>query len=600
MITHTNLQVEIGDNLTQGCMSLVLNQTIHGHHYFQASFSGEGLENDPLGLGSDSLNQIGQTFKAELSNNANESSNFKGIITSVRAIASGHSGQGQVIVFEGHSPTILLENGQSSQAYTNLSLSGIINNACQGVPVNLLKLSVNPANDINLAYIVQYNETAFQFVNRMARRFGEWLFYDGSEMVFGSSKQPEINLTYGSDLQSFNFVMQSSSVVRQFMGHAYKGNQTQNINTKSVQPGTSGVGKQVYDSATRTWQAPQNGILFHFGEGDSLKKQLDDIAKVTVEGAAANQALLNGASTNPSLYAGACIKIQGFDHRDYGSYIITSVNHQYSVGGDYYNNFMAIPADVKASPYTDPTVTPRCESQAGIVTDNKDPDSLGRVKVRLYWQTNTDTPWLRIAMPYTGSEKGMYFVPEKGEEVMVGFEGGNAEMPYVIGSLYHGNMAPGSLSNDNNDIKAIKTRSGHTIRFNDADGGTSISIEDPSGNSILFDTKGKNITISAPETMTINAKNLKIKVDEKMTTDVGSDMITKVSANHKLNITEKFELTAAEATEKVDGDKKVTVKGNLKIESDAADIHAKNGDLLLKSGGVATMQGKQDAKVNKG
>src|ERR1035437_355890 len=96
MITHTDLLVEIGDNLVQGCMSLELSQSIHGHHYFQARFSGEGLENDPLGLGSDSLNQIGQTFKTELSNNASESSNFKGIITSVRAIASGHSGQGQI------------------------------------------------------------------------------------------------------------------------------------------------------------------------------------------------------------------------------------------------------------------------------------------------------------------------------------------------------------------------------------------------------------------------------------------------------------------------------------------------------------------------
>jgi len=98
-------------------MSLELTQSIHGHHYFQARFTGEGLENDPLGLGTDSLNHIGQVFKTELSNNVDESSNFKGIITSVRAVASGLSGQGKIIVFEGYSPTILLENGPSNQYY---------------------------------------------------------------------------------------------------------------------------------------------------------------------------------------------------------------------------------------------------------------------------------------------------------------------------------------------------------------------------------------------------------------------------------------------------------------------------------------------------
>ena len=600
MITSTNLLIEIGDDLTHGCLSFELSQNIHGHHSFRAQFSGESLESNTMGLGDDSLKHIGQVFKMELSNNANESSNFKGIITSVRAMGSNQSGQGQIIIFEGYSPTILLESGPTSHAYTGMSLSDIINKACQGPESNLLKLSVKPQNNSKLPYIVQYNETAFEFVNRMARRFGEWLYYDGSEMVVGDKEVSQINLTYGSDLQSFDYVMQSASVLRQYTSHTYKVNQTQEINTKSVNPGINGTGKQVYDASSKTWQAPQYPILFHFDEDDSVKKHLDDVAKITVEAAAANCIIFNGSSMNPSLFPGANIKITGVDKHDYGEYIVIAVNHHYSIGGNYQNSFSAIPSDVKASPYTNPGLMPRCEPQTGIIDDNNDPDNLGRVKVKLYWQRDTVTPWIRIAMPYTGSDKGMYFVPEKGEEVMVGYEGGNAEMPFVMGAMYHGNMNPGGFSNDKNDIKAIKTRSGHTIRFNDADEGTSISIEDPAGNSILFDTKGKNITISAPETMTINAKNLKINVDEKMTTSVGTDMITTVKANHKLNITEKFEITAADAQEKIDGDKKVTVKGDLKMESDTADIIAKHGDLLLKSGGVATMQGKQDAKVNKG
>jgi type VI secretion system secreted protein VgrG len=590
MITHTDLLVEIGDNLVHGCMSLALSQSIHGHHYFQARFSGEGIENDPLGLGSDSLNQIGQTFKTELSNNANESSNFKGIITSVRAIASGHSGQGQIIVFEGYSPTILLENGQSSQSYVNMLFSDIIHKACQGPASNLLKVTVKPSHDSRLAYTVQYNETAFSFINRMACRFGEWLYYDGSEMVVGNHKQPEIALIYGSDLQTFDYVMQSASVVRQFMAHSYSDNQTQNINTKSVQPGISGAGKQVYDNATKTWQAPQNGILLHF-DGDSLKKQLDDVAKTTVEGAAASQIKFNGSSTNPSIFPGATIKIHGFDAREYGSYIVTSVDHHFNIGGDYHNTFTAIASDVKASPYSNPALTPRCEAQAGVVDDNNDPDGLGRIKVRLYWQRDTVTPWLRIVMPYAGSSKGMYFVPEKGEEVMVGFEGGNAEMPFVIGSVYHGNMKPDNFKSNNNDIKAIQTRSGHIIELNDDENGNwGITIKDKNDNKVQIDSKGENINITALGKITLSAKDIDILAQDKLTLESGKTI--------QANATEGMTTRAKKLDVEISDDYSLNTK-KFECVAEKVDIQSTKDNLTLSSGKeVATKSKAKKIKLS--
>jgi type VI secretion system secreted protein VgrG len=600
MITSTNLQIEISDNLVQGCMSFELSQPIHGHHFFQASFSGEALENDPMGVGQDSLNHIGQTLKIEFSNTANETSNFKGIITSVKAVATGHSGQGQIIVFKGYSPTILLENGLNSQAYANMKLSDIISQACEGPESNLLKLSVKPVNNPDLAYTVQYNETAFEFANRMARRHGEWLYYDGSELVVGENKQPEVKLIYGSDLRSFDYDMQTSSVVRQFMAHSYSTNQTQDINTKTLQPGTSGAGKQIYNTSTRTWQAPQNGMLVHFGEDNSIKKQLDDVAKTFVEGAAASRIVLNGSSTNPALFPGLNVKIEGFDHRDYGNYIITSVYHQYKVGGDYHNSFTAVPSEVKATPQTNTYLTPRCESQPGIVDDNKDPDGLGRVKVRLYWQSNVITPWLRIVMPYTGGSKGVYFVPEKGEEVMVGFEGGNAEQPFVIGALYHGKADPGEFADDQNNIKAIKTRSEHIIEFNDDENGSwGIIIKDKNGNMIRIDTKGKNIDIIAPETMTLRSKNMVIKVDEHLTIDASNKDET-IQQKSNLTINEDYTVKTGKYTETVNGDKEEKIKDSYKHTSSDSKIKTTSGDIKIQGAGVAVFQGAKDVKVSKG
>ena len=89
--------------------------------------------------------------------------------------------------------------------------------------------------------------------------------------------------------------------------------------------------------------------------------------------------------------------------------------------------------------------------------------------------------------PYGGSGRGFYFIPEKGEEVLVGFEGMNPEKPYVIGGGYN-TAAKSGFADSGNNIKAIRTRSGHTIELNDTEGGEMITINDKEGNSIHINT----------------------------------------------------------------------------------------------------------------
>ncbi|KMQ58541.1 hypothetical protein ACM39_18585, partial [Chryseobacterium sp. FH2] len=100
---------------------------------------------------------------------------------------------------------------------------------------------------------------------------------------------------------------------------------------------------------------------------------------------------------------------------------------------------------------------------------------------------------------------------------MVGFESGNAEKPFVMGTHYNGSETSGYGTSDNK-IKAIHTRSGHILKFTEDE---SIILTDKSGNEMIFDTVGSNITVTAPETMTFNCKNMNINVGENMTTSVG-------------------------------------------------------------------------------
>ena len=128
-----------------------------------------------------------------------------------------------------------------------------------------------------------------------------------------------------------------------------------------------------------------------------------------------------------------------------------------------------MPSSCQVPAYTNPEAVPKAkgEAQSAVVSSNADPEGLGRVKVNFHWNSQLESPWLRVVSPHGGGEKGFYFVPEVGEEVQVGFEQGNAERPFVMGSLYHGKAKPSSWKTDANNIKAIRTRSGNQVVMND-------------------------------------------------------------------------------------------------------------------------------------
>lgn len=127
---------------------------------------------------------------------------------------------------------------------------------------------------------------------------------------------------------------------------------------------------------------------------------------------------------------------------------------------------------------------------------------MGRVRVQFPWQDDQGqtTPRIRLIQPHSGSGKGFHFIPEIGEEVLVGHESQNAEKPFVMGTHYNGGETS-CYHTSGSDKKVIHTRSGTKIILNDAEG--SVFIEDPSGNTYLMDGQG-NINMNAPKNFTLN------------------------------------------------------------------------------------------------
>jgi uncharacterized protein involved in type VI secretion and phage assembly len=186
----------------------------------------------------------------------------------------------------------------------------------------------------------------------------------------------------------------------------------------------------------------------------------------------------------------------------------------------------------------------------GIVTNNRDPWGIGRVKVKLPHLGEADeSNWARIAVPMAGMERGIYFLPEVGDEVLVAFERANPRFPFILGALWNGKEPPPAKNDDgNNDVRIIKSRSGHVVRLNDKDGGAKIEIIDNSGkNSLVFDTAANLVKIESGQDITLAATNGTIKLDARSIEIVSSDA-AKVEASSRLDVTTSGPMTLKGAT----------------------------------------------------
>lgn len=169
----------------------------------------------------------------------------------------------------------------------------------------------------------------------------------------------------------------------------------------------------------------------------------------------------------------------------------------------------------------------------GEVVKIDDPEDLARVKIRFPWRENDDeTYWARMATPMAGSDMGTYFLPEKGDEVLVAFAHGEQRFPYVLGALWNTDQKPPVTSDGKNDVRMVRSRSGHeivlddasnaekieiatngghTITLDDASGSETVTLEDSSGqNSIEFDGSAGTLTVEGGTKLELKATNIDI------------------------------------------------------------------------------------------
>ncbi len=208
----------------------------------------------------------------------------------------------------------------------------------------------------------------------------------------------------------------------------------------------------------------------------------------------ANTVRCTGISRNPRVRAGDTLAVTGLPGVD-ATYGVIEVRHAWTTQG-YENHFTVTPAQRWS-----PAVRPARPQLDGVyparVVDNYDPHNQGRIRVQYYWQEENQSTWVRLLTPHAGAGRGTLFLPEVGDEVLVTFEEGDAERPYVVGSAWNGVHqppatgfhSPGETNGsefEKNYIKRIVTKSGHRITLVDTPGKETISIATPTSNRLML------------------------------------------------------------------------------------------------------------------
>ena len=462
--------------------SIELHQTINNHHTFTIKVPHSVIEEPRAYNIKNSQNWLGKTVHIALENK----NNFLGIVTKIN-FEQNQDHVGTQIVLTGYSKTILLESGTKMHSWEDTTMQDMVREVIKSGADEELQNDIQPETKTRINYQTQYLETDFQYLQRLAKQYNEWLFYDGEKLFFGKPKEyPEtIRLTFGTDLHNFNISVQA--LPNQFSGFTYNEdyNKLYTAKTQDKVEGLPKLGKEAFDASEKLYSTPS----FEYGRfSTGYDGNLEMALKKRQEAAMAEANYITATSSNNHLKIGSIVSIfsnqeihvndvamRGLDVRkthyrteEVGTYIITEITHKATDIGEYENSFKALPAFIKKLPEPQ-IVFPQAQTQQAIVIDNNDPKGQGRIRVKMLWQQakNLRTQWIRVMTPDAGTSgevptnRGFVFIPEIGDHVMLGFRYNDPNRPFVLGSLFNGQTGKGGGAN--NDIKTIYTRSGHRI-----------------------------------------------------------------------------------------------------------------------------------------
>jgi len=372
---------------------------------------------------------------------------------------------------------------------------------------------------------IQNNITNFDFLQKLAQENDYFVKVDSGTIYFRSQppQRPDtIRLEWGKNLVSFSPRLSTAGLVNEVVVRGWDQVRKQrilvNVKRDPTQLPISPAGlKQISKGAGGRSQRVIDVPVSSFPEAKAIADSI--LRKQQVTAVAGSGTCLG----DPAIRAGAKLELSGIG-RFAGSYFITRVTHTIGESG-YWTSF-EVNTDASTGPDSpDALGLPSGHERrgalsvvVGLVLDNQDPNGLGRVKINLPGLSEDETGhWARVVSPMAGGGRGMFFLPDKNDEVLVAFEQGDITRPYVLGALWNGkDKPPESNADGQNNLRLIKSRSGHLIRLDDTAGAEKIEIIDKSGeNRVTVDTISNTISIKSAQDVVIEAPRGKISLSAK-------------------------------------------------------------------------------------
>ena len=561
-------------------LSISIRQDLFSHHSFQVAVPYEMLEQDRTDGFFHQAHQkyCGKSITITLTPTVVTSYPplvFKGVVTHIALSNSGDFAHS--FVLSGFSPTYLLEDGSQHRTFLKKGLKDIFGEVLKPYPKNMVEYgALAPQHRDPVKYTVQYGESNYVFLRRLADSYGEWFYYDGQAIKLGKPAD-------GTPLPFKVMGTEGFSMAVELLPATFTMNRYDYLAHKPYQ-GTSGSQNLPRLNPFTAFALKESETLFsqpsRFIANRHVRSQ--DQLNTTIKEWKANQVsgmvTFQGNGENTGFGVGKLVAVQGGTEQaqhDYGTYRLSEVMH--SVQADQYqNSFVALP-DAAEHPAPNAEVQPPMGvPELAEVLDGADPQNLGRVRLRYYWPVekpaDAETGWLRVSTPYSGDGKGQMFTPEIGSQVLVGYEHGLAEFPVVLGNLFHPQNKQGAkYTTPQNQLKGLQTAGGNKVVMSDKKGeqrilisnsnskGTAIDISFKGDGSIAIKSNGPVTVLSPNITLEAGAKG-EIKLHGKNITIDAEENITLKGGKKIASTTQEF---TAEATNsaKLSGKMKADVEG---------------------------------------
>jgi len=444
-----------------------------------------------------------------------------------------------------------LYRGTHTRTYTGMSDSDIAGEIARAVGLQVESDPSSPAHD----HVYQDGQTHMEFLRERAWRIGYEVYVRGRTLYFKdasrNSEQP-IELEWGKELRSFRPVLTLTEQVGQ-------------VTVKGWDPANK---REIVGQATRGETAPEIGESSGaqmaeqaFGSASELvvhsrvasQDEADRLAQAHLDRRSGAFVTAKGECNGlPALRAGSLVEISALGNRFSGRYRVTSATHIWDTRRDYVTRFQV--TGQRSGTLHELLGQARPQRQwlamTGIVTNNNDPDNMGRVKVKFPWlDGNIETGWARVIGVGAGDSRGFLCLPEVNDEVVVIFEQGDMDCPLVIGGLWNGvDSLPENTSAvvDNGQVKQrlFVTRVGHRLVFSDENPAI-IRIESAGGHIILIDDDNAKIevTTSGGNKLTLDDNGRKLSIEGTGDIAIESQQSLSIKTSGNMNIEATGNLT---------------------------------------------------------